>query len=152
MPNETQDLEKQKAAELLLADAIRERDKYQALVDFLSHHYKTGGPTGGSPTGSNGTASEGSFNGWQRAAIDDEDDAGYGAIRKTVYRAMIDAGKRLTVSDLTARLVSQGFKTEARSPINSVRTAVRGLAKAGKVKKIGSHYRVIDTTLSGGGT
>lgn len=136
------DQEKQKAAEVLIADAISQRDRLQAelgraqaVVDFLTTTYKAGTNSNGAGLHLASTGDDG----------DGDGDNGYGAIRKAVYRVMLDAHRKLTISEITQRFVALGIETDAKAPVRSVRNAVRGLTRTGRVKKIGNaHYKALE--------
>jgi hypothetical protein len=141
------DQEKQKAAEVLIADAISQRDRLQAeldraqaVVDFLTATYKAGPSTNGKVHA--GVAATVAQSGDE---VDAGDDGGYGAIRKAVFRVMLDTHRKMTIGEITQRFVALGIQTDAKAPVRSVRNAVRGLTRSGKVKKVGNaHYKALE--------
>jgi hypothetical protein len=136
---------KVQAAELLLADAIRERDEAQARVDWLTSmvaRYK------GKPA--NGVLSSP----YKPAIFGGEDDEpGYGSIKKAVLDILRGSPKRLKMVEIAAAFERAGLKSTAKTARASVRNAMKALLKEGKVRKVGSlHYKAVEKPEAQAGT
>jgi hypothetical protein len=137
--------EKEKAAEILLADAIASRDKAQERVDWLASiaaDYKGHIGTNGATTPATAAA----------AAEPEGQEASYGSIKAAVRGVMSDARKMLQMREIEARFVALGMQTGAKSPRGSVQNAVKALVRDGAAKKVGRlHYRAIEPKEGTGG-
>lgn len=147
MANDGGAAEKLKAAELLLSDAIRDRDDAQNRVDWLTsmvEQYR------GRRGIANGRRSEPSLFSDATPEVEvhegqDSADVGYGAVKNAVYDVMRDAHRKLDMGDIVGRFEALNMKTEAKNVRESVRNAIKALMKDGKVRKMGRfHYRAVE--------
>jgi hypothetical protein len=145
--------QKLEAAELLLAVAIEERDEAQGRINWLTAlvaRYKATPPAQGGNDVTIGLFPPTESDGGGAAGEDDDEEGGdsgrlYGKVRAGVLKVLHEAlPRKLTMSEAAVRFEKLGIQTNAKSSLSSVRHAMKGLLKTGKVKKIGQmHYRAV---------
>jgi hypothetical protein len=61
----------------------------------------------------------------------------FGGLSRAIQLFLYQAGKPLYSQDILNGLLASGYKCRSSNPRNSVNTTLHGMAKTGKIKKVG---------------